>query len=276
LDYGINNNFGKPNPQKVFSILNTAYDAGIRILDTAEAYGSAHEVIGQFHKAYPLKIFDIITKLPNHIDGSIYQKIDKYFHQLNINKLKGLFFHSFESYKQNKTSIYLLNALKASQDIEYIGVSIYTNAQMEEVILDCDVDIIQLPYNILDNHNHRGQILKKAKNRGKIIHTRSTFLQGLFFVSLEDENKTIQALNEELIFIKHLSKNSGKSIQQLALNYCLQQSNINNVLIGVDNLNQLNQNLADADFSLSGELINKIDSIHVKDIRLLNPSLWIQ
>lgn len=276
LDYGINNSFGKPNPGTVFSILNTAYDAGIRILDTAEAYGSAHEIIGQFHKAHPSKKFHIITKLPHHIDGNIYQKIDKYFQQLNISKLKGLLFHSFESYKLNKASINLLNDLKKSQDIEYIGVSIYTNAQMEEVVLDNDVDIIQLPYNMFDNHNHRGQILNKAKNRGKIIHTRSAFLQGLFFTSLQDENKVIQALMDELRFIRELSENSGESIQKLALNYCLQQSNINNVLIGVDNLNQLNQNLEDADFSLSEELIKKIDSIHVKDINLLNPSLWNQ
>ena len=49
---------------------------------------------------------------------------------------------------------------------------------------------------------------------------------------------------------------------------------IQNVLIGVDNLDQLNQNLSDAGYLLPSNLIKQIDEITVNDVDLLNPSLW--
>ena len=50
LDYGINNHKGKISQKESLSILKVAYNSGIRILDTAEAYGDAHQLIGNYHK----------------------------------------------------------------------------------------------------------------------------------------------------------------------------------------------------------------------------------
>lgn len=276
LDYGINNTVGKPDPEVVFTILETAYNSGIQMLDTAESYGTAHEVIGMFHMAHPSKIFNVITKLPHYIDGKIVEKVERYFRELNIDKLHGLLFHSFESYNQNVTAISFLKDLKKNNQIENIGVSVYTNLQMEEVIRDKDIDIIQLPYNLFDNINQRGELIARAKKSGKIIHTRSAFLQGLFFSDFQSENKIIKGLKNELRYLRKLSVDYDTPIQKLALNYCLQQKNIDQILMGVDTLSQLAQNLTDADFSLSEELIKKIDAINVEDHKLLNPSLWNQ
>ena len=43
LNYGINNQQGKPSYSSVKSILDKAYTSGITLLDTAEAYGDAQE-----------------------------------------------------------------------------------------------------------------------------------------------------------------------------------------------------------------------------------------
>lgn len=276
LSYGINNTSGKPTQQTVNEILNTAYSSGIRCLDSAEAYGDAHEVIGRFHRENPNNIFDVITKLPHHIDGNLGEKIELYLKQLNITQLEGLLFHSCQTYKDNKQSIGLLNTYKRSGKVKYLGVSVYTNEQMEDVIEDQDIDIIQLPFNLFDNSNMRGDVLKKAKAKGKLIHTRSAFLQGLFFTSLQKESSIVQSLRNELSYIHQLSKQSHIPLQKIALNYCLQQPDIDNVLIGVDNLNQLKQNLGDADCSLTEEIIAEINKIHIKNVDLLNPSLWNQ
>ena len=275
-DYGINNTTGKPNQETINKILNTAYRSGIHTLDTAEAYGNAHEVIGRFHRDYPENIFSVITKLPHRINEDLNQKIDKYLNELNVNKLHGLLFHSYQTYKDNKQSMELLNTYKNNGKVEYLGVSVYTNEQIEDVIEDQYVDIIQIPFNLFDNSNLRREVLNKAKSKGKIIHTRSAFLQGLFFMPLNTENRVVQLLAKELNYIRGLSLNSDIHLNKIALNYCLQQANIDNILIGIDNLDQLNQNLADADCSLPDELIAEINSIHIKDIDLLNPSLWNQ
>jgi len=274
LDYGINNTSSKPNQQAVNEILCKTYNSGIRCLDTAEVYGNAHEVIGEFHLKYPSMVFNVITKLPHHIDGNIDQKIEKYLTELNITQLEGLLFHSYETYKDNQKSMELLDVYKRNGKVKYLGVSVYTNTEVEDVINDKYINIIQLPFNLFDNENQRGELLKKAKSKGKIIHTRSTFLQGLFFTSLK--NSITLSLNKELNYIRQLSENSHISLPKISLNYCLQQPHIDNVLIGVDNLDQLNQNLQDADYSLQKEVIDEINTIYIKDVELLNPSLWNQ
>ncbi|GAB2975245.1 aldo/keto reductase [Mucilaginibacter puniceus] len=274
LDYGINNTSGKPDQDSVNSILNAAYQAGITTLDTAEVYGNAHDIIGNFHKKYPHQIFDVITKLPDEVGEAIDKKIELYLQQLNITQIHGLLFHSYNSYLENIDSLPLLSEYKNKGKIKYLGVSIYTNAQMEVVIDDDRIDIIQLPFNLFDNVNTRGNLIKKAKEKGKIIHTRSAFLQGLFFLKLHSDNKIVKALHKELTYIHQLSDNYKIPLQKLALNYCLQQHNIDNVLIGVDNLYQLSQNVSYADNNLNNQVIASIDDIVVEDVDLLNPSLW--
>ncbi|MDB5148043.1 MAG: hypothetical protein JWQ57_2063 [Mucilaginibacter sp.] len=276
LNYGINNTSGKPTQQTVNEILSTAYNSGIRCLDSAEAYGDAHEIIGQFHREYPNQIFDVITKLPHHIDGNLSDNIEKYLEQLGITQLEGLLFHSYQTYKDNRQLMDILNKYKNAGKVKHLGVSVYTNRQMDDVIEDDSVDIIQLPFNLFDNNYLRGDMIKKAKHKGKLIHTRSAFLQGLFFSSLQCENREVQSLIKELSYIHQLGEQLHIPLQKIALNYCLQQPEIDNVLIGVDNLNQLKQNLSDADHSLTEELIAKINKIHIKNIDLLNPSLWNQ
>ena len=61
MDYGINNNDGKPSFEKVKDILDFAYLKGIRLLDTAESYGDSQSRIGEYHKITSHK-FKIITK----------------------------------------------------------------------------------------------------------------------------------------------------------------------------------------------------------------------
>jgi aryl-alcohol dehydrogenase-like predicted oxidoreductase len=276
LDYGINNTSSKPGQQAVNEILIKAYDSGVRSLDTAEVYGNAHEIIGEFHRQYPSRIFNVVTKLPLNIDGSIDEKIERYLNELHVMQLEGLLFHSYQTYKESKGSMELIDTYKRDGKVKYLGVSVYTNEQAEDVMEDNYVDIIQLPFNLFDNSNLRGEILKKAKSKGKIIHTRSTFLQGLFFSSSPNKNKISLPLADQLSYIHKLSKLSGISLIKISLNYCLQQPLIDNVLIGVDNLDQLNQNLESAGYNLPDEVIDEINAIKIKNVELLNASLWHQ
>ena len=274
LDYGINNTSGKVSLEDSHEILEYAFDNGIRILDSAEAYGNAHDVIGAFHKAQPNKSFEVITKLPHHFDSEIQERVTTYLNQLHVEQLHALLFHSFASYKKNSINFDALLELKAQKKIKHIGVSVYTNQEIEEVILDDNVEIIQLPFNLLDNNALRAQALKMAKSKGKIIHTRSAFLQGLFFKAMDSENNTVKQLNSELNQLSAIKNRSKVSMSQLALNYCLQQEIIDNVLIGVDSKKQLTENIKALDYTVDSEIIEEINSIKTQNIDLLNPSLW--
>ncbi|MEQ8217962.1 MAG: aldo/keto reductase [Arenibacter sp.] len=274
LPYGINNSTGKVSLDHSLEILEYAFDNGIQILDSAEAYGNAHQVIGAFHEKHPEKLFRVITKLPHQSGINIDEKVDEYLIGLRVGQLHAILFHSFSSYQENINNFDVLRKLKSDKKIKNIGVSVYTNEEVEEVTLNEDIDIIQLPFNLFDNINLRGDILKKAKSKGKTIHTRSALLQGLFFKDTNDQNKTVQKLKNELMGLYDITKKHNTTISQLALSYCLHQNTIDNVLIGVDSINQLKDNLQSVNYRIKPEAINEINLINVKNLDLLNPSLW--
>jgi aryl-alcohol dehydrogenase-like predicted oxidoreductase len=275
LDYGINNNSGKISFENSCAILLKAFEVGIDTLDSAEAYGNAHQVIGDFHRLNPNIKFNIVTKIPHDVEvDKIKDKIRTYIYDLNVKHLEVLMFHSFNSYENNKEIIEVLKDLKKQGIINHIGVSVYTNSQIEALLSDNNVTVVQMPFNLLDNESIRGDFMNKMKAKGKVIHTRSAFLQGLFFKEQFENNSISQKLSKELIAIKNISKEGNTSISNLALSYCLNQKDIDKVLIGVDSVSQLIDNLKAVDYKMNLDALIKINSLKVDNLDLLNPSLW--
>ncbi len=273
LQYGINNSLGKPEKESVFEILSFAYDKGIKYLDTAELYGNAHELIGEFHKTNPTKKFEIITKFPHEFEDTLDHKINSYLNQLDIDYLEAILFHSYNSYINHKSHLIDLVKLK-SKSVKYIGVSLYTNEQINEVINDNNIDIIQIPFNLFDNLNLKGELINKAKSNNKIIHTRSAFLQGLFFMKKDNPNPIRVKLDKELDLIEEISIKSSIPVGSIALNYCLMQNCIDGVLIGVDSLEQLKENIYFSENKIPNKYFDEINEIKINNIELLNPSKW--
>lgn len=275
LSYGINNSIGKISFINSCKILLKAFESGITTLDTAEAYGNAHQVIGEFHKINSKIKFDIITKIPHDIDSNlIEEKVKTYIKDLNVDYLEVLMFHSFDSYKNNTKIIDKLNSFKSQGLIKNIGVSIYTNNQIEDLLFDNTISVVQMPFNLLDNESVRGELMQKLKDKGKIVHTRSAFLQGLFFKESSDTNLVFKKLSSKIIEIRNIANDQNLSISNLALGYCFHQKNIDQVLIGVDSVQQLIDNIDSANCILNQETVNKINSVKVENLDLLNPSIW--
>lgn len=275
LDYGINNAVGKVKKDEVFNILDEAYNRNVRVLDSAKAYGDAHSVIGLYHNNRPRNKFQIITKLPNEFNSAkVEREILEYCNELNVERLNTLMFHSYDSYKKNEIILEKLFDLKTIGLIEKLGVSVYDNLQAENVIKDNGIDLIQLPFNLLDNRTLRGELLKFAKNKGKVVHTRSAFLQGLFFIDRKSSVKHFNSLKNEIRKLDIISNDFNIPLQKLALLYCLNQPEIDKVLIGVDGINQLKTNLDIVDYPNLEQAFLEIDKIKVVNENLLNPSKW--
>lgn len=275
LDYGINNSNGKISSEESLRILKYAYESGIKVLDTSEKYGNAHEIIGRFHINNPKNKFKIITKFPpNELIDDLNLKVEDYLNDLMVDSLECLMFHSFNSYINNKNIIENLKILKKSKKIKKIGVSIYTNKEMESLINHNEVNVIQIPFNLLDNFNSRGKLIEKAVENNIEIHARSVYLQGLFFKPINKVDDFFNPIKDSLNFIKKLAEKEKISIGNLALNYVISQSLISKVLIGVDSLKQLNENLNYIKYNLNEFSKNNIKKIKISDEKILNPSKW--
>lgn len=277
LPYGINNKVGKPNKEQVKEILDLAFLNGINMLDSAEAYGDAHEVIGNYHHTANHH-FQIITKYSskrNDLSESITKRIEEDLNAMQVKQLYGYMFHSFGDFKThfNEYKSELIE-LKEKGKIKKIGVSVYTNQEIEQLLEHKEIDLIQLPFNLLDNLHLRSNAINKAKECGVEIHTRSAFLQGLFFMDQNKLPQKLTPLKKYLTEIHQLTHETGYSMSDVALNYVTSQKNIDRVLIGVETVEQLKNNISSLQKQIPKSLIDQINSINVKETELLNPAFW--
>lgn len=203
--YGISNTKGQVLKDEVKRILDFAHKNGIDILDTASLYGNSEEILGQFD----LSKFKIVTKTPK-IDYAISGKenlsnFEKAFEnslaKLNQKSVYGLLFHeSNDLLGEFANDLYnLIRDLKDKGLVEKIGVSVYTPEQLIKIIEKYEIDLVQLPMNILDQRFI--PILKELKSKNIEIHTRSTFLQGLLLLKEEKINQYFDSIKNILTSI---------------------------------------------------------------------------
>jgi aryl-alcohol dehydrogenase-like predicted oxidoreductase len=272
LHYGINNLYGKPNSDQVFQILDYASENGIESLDTADSYGNAEMVLGNYNENNGTR-FTINTKFKINNEPVSVQLLNS-LHRLQTKSIGTYFYHSFADYKSKPEILTQLKKLKSDNLIQNIGVSVYSNEQLNDVAMSEHINVIQLPFNMLDNRSKRFDYLTKAKDLGKKIQVRSVFLQGLFFKPLDVLDKKLLPLKCYLEQLHKLSADTKIDMEKLALQYVACQSTIDEIIIGVDNIDQLRKNLAYVHESLDPAIINEIDKITVTEEDLLLPVNW--
>lgn len=275
LNYGVNNQKGIPSLYEIKKILDLAFKRNINILDTAEAYGNSQEKIGHYIKKSNNK-FKVITKyskLRNDLPSNIIDRVKKNLEILNIDNLYCYMFHNFNDYISyfNLFQEDLLH-LKRNGLIDKIGVSLHSNEEISEVLKNDNIGLIQLPFNLLDNSSQRKEVLIKAKSKGVEVHTRSVFLQGLFFQDSNEIKGKLLEIREDLNIINGLV--GKEEMNDLALNYAYSKEYIDCVLLGVDSVDQLKSNINIIKKSKTENFYREVDNIVVKNHLLLNPANW--
>jgi aryl-alcohol dehydrogenase-like predicted oxidoreductase len=262
LDYGISNTGGKPPKQEIEAILNLALESKIELLDTANAYGEAEQVIGELNS----NRFDIVTKfLPESQNGLFENQFHDSLHKLNTENVYGLLAHRPMDVVDHPEIWDKMKAQKDKQKVKKIGFSFDRPEEYYAVIEESFYpDIVQVPFNYFDDRFI--DIIKELKVKGCEIHTRSAFLQGLFFTNLSQLSSFFDDVKE---IISELQKIHGQLLAAALLRFVLDNEYIDKVVIGVQNRIQL-QNILDS-------LLNapKIESLN-KNVnnKILQPSLW--
>ena len=132
-------------------------------MDTAESYGNALKIIGKFNKKNPARKFNIITKSNfSEIDSEFkfFEKINKDLNTLNIDSFYGIMYHSFDALIEKPEIFSYLKKLKKDSRLKKIGISLYENNHLKSILNHFDFDFIQMPFNLLDNHSKKGELLK--------------------------------------------------------------------------------------------------------------------
>lgn len=268
LDYGISNKNGKVSLESVKEILDYAKEMEINTLDTASLYGSSEEVLGRFD----LEDFNVITKTTK-IDKTLdknenFERFKEAFYssqkKLGYIQLHGLMFHEADDLlsTQGQALWDLVDDFKQKEYVRKIGVSVYSPQQLEQIVKTFDIDIVQLPLNILDQRFL--PILPELKKKNIEIHTRSTFLQGLLFMDSKFINPFFDPIKP---ILDKLPQNRLASILSFVKNI----DEIDKIVVGITSKNELqeicsqyNKNIEEIDFS----------QFKIFDEKFINPSKW--
>ena len=271
--YGIRNITGKPDRKEAFAILSEAYAGGIRVLDTADNYGDSQGIIGSFHLSHPHFLVGNKFSLGGR-STAVTKILDNCLKLLNVSHLDYLSYHNFRDFVEHPELKEELRLLQQRGDISSIGISVYTKDEFEAAIQSDFIQVIQFPFNVFDNAARKGQLMARAKERKKILHARSVFLQGLLLLSPDELPASLVQFREPLTAMHRIAGDLGISIQSLGLNYALSNPLIDNVLIGVERRDQLTENLRCVSESMGQDAIAEIESINPPREDYLNPSKW--
>jgi aryl-alcohol dehydrogenase-like predicted oxidoreductase len=276
IDYGVNSGNGQVKPEEVRKILSYAQSKDIDLLDTAPGYGNSEQILGGAN----IQNFKIITKT-RHFDRSeistnevtlmerdFYRSL-KYLEQDSV---YGVLVHNANDLLKPGSQMLFnqLEGLKQAGKIKKIGVSVYDNKQLQSILENFNIDIVQLPFNILDKRLINSGILAKLQSKSVEVHVRSVFLQGLLLMkecNRPGKFKRWDALWK--IWHEWLNDNQITALEA-TIRHALSIPEISKVLVGVDSADQLKEVVIASD----GVLPTIPTELYTNDVNLLNPSNW--
>lgn len=251
LNYGVSNVSGRVPQMQVESILALARQNDVTLLDTASQYGDSEKVLGTVMQNN--NYFDVVTKTPSFLKYDVITtthaiSLKNTFQQsvlnLNKNSCYGLLMHQADDLLK-PGSDYLMDALldlKSCGKVRKIGVSVYSAEQIDQ-LLDRyhDIDIIQLPLNVLDQRLMQSGHLKKLKERHIEIHARSIFLQGLLLMDVTALNAFFNPFVSHLQFYFNVIAQLSLSPLLAAILFVTQIKEIDRMIVGVTSVAEFNQ-----------------------------------
>jgi len=274
LSYGIANQVGKVSQTEAKEILKLASNSGIKILDTAIAYGDSEKSLGNLG----IQNFQLVTKLPivpidcQDVGVWVKEQVRSSFSRLGIKDIYGLLLHQSNQLlgSYGKDLYRELNLLKESGKVKKIGISIYSPFELEALKDKYDFDLVQAPFNIIDQRLHSSGWLSRLKNKGVEVHTRSVFLQGLLLMEQAHiPNKFLKWSDLWYKWHNWLDDYEGTATEA-CLSLPLSFPEIDKVIVGVDNSKQLLQILNSA----KNLNTKSLPDLQCSNEGLINPANW--
>ena len=284
MDYGIIGQ-KKPSVEDSVECLDYATQNGIGAIDTATAYGTAEEVTGIFLRKKTIsrdKLFISSKMLPNVLDD---YKSDQYVPKIRehlLNSLKVLGTDYLDAYMLHSARYaYRPDILEALYEVKKegltkkVGVSVYEPDEAKACFASPYVDFIQLPYSVFDHRMKDAGVFDPVASDGVEIHTRSAFIQGLILLDEDQVPPYLEKAKPIVTKIKKICEENGMSRVALALAYVKMENVPTHLVFGVDNLDQLKQDIELFQQEIPADLLKNMESEFAGiEAEVVMPSLW--
>jgi aryl-alcohol dehydrogenase-like predicted oxidoreductase len=275
LGYGVANARGQVPLEEAAAIMSEARAAGCDTLDTAIAYGDSERRLGQIG----VEGWQVVTKLTAVPDdepdvaGWMRTAVEGSLERLRAGRLYGLLLHRPEQLLTARGEA-LADALRRVRDaglVQKVGVSAGSPVDLDALSSRCDLDLVQVPFNLFDRRLTEGGRLDRLIGAGTEVHARSVFLQGLL---LMQEGRRPPAFDRWAGVWRTLAewlREHGVTALQACLRDALAQTGISRAVVGVDSLAQWRDIAASSD----GPPLPRPETFDIVDSDVINPLTWL-
>jgi len=279
FEYGIANRNGRPDFAAASRILEVAWKGGVRLLDTAQAYGESEDVIARFLENHPDMRFGVISKLDPEINASDSDAIEVGVRQCREKfgqPLSGVLFH-------DNAALALLNneARRAmgrcieSGATTAFGISTYTPENFQAALDEDAIHIIQAPFSVLDRRLSESGLLNRAIQSGKKVFLRSVYLQGLLLMEPKDLPPKLAFATGTIERWRNICLQHSLTPLQGALGYIRSRVADAFIVIGCETASQVDENIAAINGpELHPDFFAAIEALKADDHRTVDPSKW--
>ena len=275
MRYGVSNDHGQVPQPEAKSLLDWALEAGITTLDTASSYGESERRLGGCGAGR----FDVVSKvkaLPStarDIESWVLDEVEKSIELLRVEALQGCLVHSPEDLLGPRGDKIYKAMLSAKEQglARNIGVSIYSPAQLDELVSRYMFDIVQAPMNVFDRRLHSSGWLHRLSEQGIQVHVRSIFLQGLLLMRPDQRPSYFQQWWQIFSSYDRYIEKTSCSALEACIGFIKQFTMIDTVIIGLTSLSQLKRIY---EIFLDEDKILVPDGLQSEELGLIDPSNW--
>ena len=239
------------------NLLLDAIDGGINLFDTARMYGASEEIMGHAFKNKREQV--VIATKCNHLkdsngdlpsDSIIKNKIRESLSE-SLSALQTDFVDIFMLHHVNKEILEseaikeVFSRLKEQGAIRATGVSTYT-LEESRLAIDSGVwDVIQIPFNLMDQSQEN--IFELAKNKGVGLMVRSVLFKGILTDKGRNLHVALNSVEQHIKLYDALLNQTNTDLATVATKFALSYKQISSVLVGIDKQHYLKKALSLAD-----------------------------
>ena len=274
--YGIANKLGQVTRADAKAMLKLALANSINTLDTAITYGESEACLGEIGT----QDFNLVTKLPElpnncrDVSAWVRQEVIASLNRLGVAEVYGLLLHRpVQLLGPSGADLYkALQELRDDGRVKKIGISIYSPSELTLLYPRYSFDLVQAPFNLVDQRFYNSGWLQRLKDDDVEVHTRSVFLQGLLLMAQEDIPGKFSHWDKLWRTWYRWLADHDISAVQACLAFPLSFSEIDRVIVGANSLSQLSEIVSAA----NEQREFNFPDLQCEDENIINPANWNQ
>jgi aryl-alcohol dehydrogenase-like predicted oxidoreductase len=256
------------------TLVDEAYEGGVRTFDTAHDYGLAEERLGAALQGSG-KVWTKLGKLA--LEGArpanALAGLTTSLSRLRRSRIDVLQFHNWHSQLAHDAGFSnTWRALSEDDRCAELGASTYGPADALAAIESGFFTLVQIEWNLLNQVVLR-EVGSIARSKGVRLAARSVFLQGV----LTDRGRELPPHLSELAAWRQraqaLATELGTDLSTLALRAAVEHPHLDHVLVGVDAPGQMRLHIAAAQRTQPALPWDAIADLH-SDCKLTDPRRW--